>query len=259
VDTATATQELKAILPLCDTVEKSKTMPCQRKTDRSRMSNAALNEERTTVVREYYNRIAPLYNVLEVLLERRYYAAWRTGLFARVRGPQVLDIGVGTGKNLAYYPAGTNVTAIDLSPGMLAHAREKAAGQDACVHLNQMDAQHLAFPDDTFDTTVATFVFGSVPDPVRGLREAARVTKPDGQILLLEYVRPPGVLGVAINLLNPLVFRLYGANINRRTMQNAERAELTVISIERFWRGMVVLIVAQSGTGRRPRSATAAR
>ncbi len=225
-------------------------MPRQRKTDKSRTSNAALDEERTTVVQEHYNRIAPLYSVLEVLLERSHYAKWRTRLFAQVRGSQMLDIGVGTGKNLAYYPAGTTVTAIDLSPGMLAHARESAAKHHSPVHLHQMDAQHLAFPDRTFDTTVATFVFGSVPDPVRGLREAARVTKPKGQILLLEYVRPPGLLGGAINLLNPLVFRLYGANINRRTVQNAERAGLEIVRVERFWRGMVVLIVARPGIRR---------
>ncbi len=142
------------------------------------------------------------------------------------------------------------MTAIDLSPGMLAHARENAAKHHSPVHLYQMDAQHLAFPDRTFDTTVATFVFGSVPDPVSGLREAARVTKPEGHILFLEYVRPPGLLGGAINLLNPLVFRLYGANINRRTVQNAERAGLTIVRVERFWRGMVVLIVARPGNNR---------
>ncbi len=221
-----------------------------RKTDRSQTGTAAPDAEQTTIVREHYDRVAPLYNVLEVLLERSYYATWRTRLFSQVRGSAVLDIGVGTGKNLAYYPAGTTVTAIDFSPGMLALAREKAAGQDARVHLFQMDAQHLAFPDCTFDTTVATFVFGSVPDPILGLRETARVTKPDGHILLLEYVRSPGLLGAAINLLNPLVFRLYGANINRCTMQNAERAGLTIERVERFWRGMVVLIVARPGNTR---------
>jgi len=231
-------------------VEKKNVMPRHRKTDKSGTGSATLDEEPTTVVQEHYNRIAPLYNVLEVLLERSHYARWRTRLFAQVRGSQVLDIGVGTGKNLAYYPEGTTVTAIDLSPGMLAHARESAAKHHSPVHLYQMDAQHLAFPDRTFDTTVATFVFGSVPDPVRGLREAARVTKPDGQILLLEYVRPPGLLGGVINLLNPLVFRLYGANINRRTVRNAERAGLTIVRTESFWRGMVVLIVARPGNKR---------
>lgn len=233
-------------------------MPRQRKTDTSGTGNAAPGEERTTVVREHYDRIAPLYNVLDAPLERSHYAKWRRRLFAQVRGSQMLDIGVGTGKNLAYYPAGTTVTAIDFSPGMLAVARENAAKHHSPVHLYQMDAQHLAFPDRAFNTTVATFVFGSVPDPVRGLREAARVTKPEGQILLLEYVRPPGLLGEVINLLNPLVFWLYGANINRRTVRNAERAGLTIVRTESFWRGMVVLIVARPGNTRETcRDATA--
>ncbi len=213
-----------------------------------------MGEAQTTAVRRHYDRIARLYDQLEVRLETSTYAQWRKHVWTKVHGPRVLELGVGTGKNLPYYPANVHVTAIDVSPRMLERARERASGLEIPVDLRQMDAQRLAFPDDTFDTVVATFVLGSVPDPILALREAARVTKQDGQILLLEYVRPPGLLGVVADLLTPLVFLVYGANINRRTVANARRAGLTIEGVETFWKGMVQRIVARPEKGRLPMS-----
>jgi ubiquinone/menaquinone biosynthesis C-methylase UbiE len=88
-----------------------------------------------------------------------------------------------------------------------------------------MDAQQLAFPDDFFDTVFATFVFCSVPDPVMGLKELRRVCKPEGRLLLLEHMRPGNpVLGFLFDLLNPLVARMMGANINRMTIDHIKSA-----------------------------------
>ncbi len=139
-----------------------------------------IDRGRTAHTRSRYDRIAPLYDRLETALERRYYARWRLSLLSQVRGPRVLEIGVGTGKNLAYYPPGLSITAIDFSAHMLERAHQRAGQLQIPVDLCQMDAQQLDFPDHTFDTIVATFVFGSVPDPILGLREAARVTKSGG-------------------------------------------------------------------------------
>ena len=88
-----------------------------------------------------------------------------------------------------------------------------------------MDAQQLAFPDNFFDTVFATFVFCSVPDPVLGLKELRRVCKPDGRLLLLEHMRPGNpVLGFLFDLVNHLVVRMMGANINRMTIDNIKSA-----------------------------------
>ena len=79
--------------------------------------------------------------------------------------------------------------------------------------------------DDSFDTVFATFVFCSVPDPVAGLRELRRVCKPDGRLLLLEHMRPESSLaGIIFDLINPIVVRIVGANVNRRTADNVRRA-----------------------------------
>lgn len=143
----------------------------------------------------------------------------------RITGHQALEVGVGTGKNLPYYPREVEITAIDFSPGMLKRARKKASTDDLRVALIEMDVQQLDFPDNYFDTVFATFVFCSVPDPVAGLKELKRVCKPEGKLLLLEHMRPGNViLGFIFDVLNPFVVRMMGANINRRTLENILKA-----------------------------------
>lgn len=123
-----------------------------------------------------YSRIAPLYDLLEAPMERFFHSRFRRRLFTHVQPCEILEIGVGTGRNIEYYPAGARVTAIDLSPRMLERARRRIARPE--VTILEMDAQALDFPDDSFDIVLATFVFCSVPDPVLGLAEARRVVPP---------------------------------------------------------------------------------
>jgi ubiquinone/menaquinone biosynthesis C-methylase UbiE len=176
-------------------------------------------------VRRRYNRIAFLYDFMEIPLELLRFGSWRLKLRSRIKGNRALEVGVGTGKNLAYYPGEVEITAIDFSPRMLWRARKKAMRDNVDAELLEMDAQQLAFSDDSFDTVFATFVFCSVPDPVAGLRELRRVCKPDGRLLLLEHMRPESSLaGIIFDLINPIVVRIVGANINRRTADNVRRA-----------------------------------
>ena len=205
----------------------------------------------TARTRSRYDRIAPLYDRLEAGWERKYYTHWRAHLWSAVRGARVLEIGVGTGKNIPFYPRNAHVTAIDLAPRMLAYARQREAQTSAAIDFSVMDVQRLAFPDETFDSVVATFVFGSVPDPVCGLREVRRVTKTGGQTLLLEFVRPDGVLGLVMDIVNPLVQRVYGANINRQTVDDMRRAGLHVECIAGYWQGLVQFVIAHRPPPRR--------
>jgi ubiquinone/menaquinone biosynthesis C-methylase UbiE len=155
-------------------------------------------------------------------------------------------VGVGTGKNMPHYPPGSVVTGIDLSPEMMARARRRAGRMGIEAHLRPMDVQRLDFPDDSFDAAVASFVFCSVPDPVLGLRELARVVKPGGQIVLLEHMRARNpVLGKLMDWLNPFVVRIMGANINRRTVENMRKAGLPLRQAEDLAAdGIVRLIVS---------------
>ena len=207
--------------------------------------NSTIDVTATAQTKARYNRIAPVYDSMERMMEPR-FKAWREKLWAQADG-DILEVGTGTGKNMPYYPRDAHVTAIDIADQMLARARERACELGLSVDLREGDVQALAFPDATFDTVVATFVFCSVPDPVLGLHELGRVVKPGGQILLLEHVRSDSaVIGRAMDLLSPLTVRLWGANINRRTVENVRRAGLDaerVIDLGPM--GMVKSIVAR--------------
>jgi ubiquinone/menaquinone biosynthesis C-methylase UbiE len=184
-----------------------------------------LEVSRNTNTRNRYNRIAFIYDLIETPLEFLRLAMWREKLRSRIIGGRALEIGVGTGKNLPYYPPGVKISAIDFSRRMLSRARKKALQNNLKVEFLEMDAQQLAFPDHFFDTVFATFVFCSVPDPVLGLKELRRICKPDGRLLLLEHMRPGNpVLRFLFDLVNPFVVRMMGANINRMTIDNIKSA-----------------------------------
>ena len=167
----------------------------------------------------------------------------RLRLLGRARG-RVLEVGVGTGRNLGTYPDGIELTGIDASKGMLGRARHRAADLKLAddVSLDLADVQDLPYPDDSFDTATATCVFCSVADPVRGLEEVRRVVRPDGQVLLLEHVRPRNAfLGWLFDLLSPLIRRILGPSINRRTEDNVLAAGLEIVEVHRkgIWREMI--------------------
>jgi ubiquinone/menaquinone biosynthesis C-methylase UbiE len=206
---------------------------------------APVRDDRATErIRMRYDRIAPLYDRMEAGAERR-FRPWRAALWQRVPAGRVLELGVGTGKNFPHYPADTRITAIDFAPRMLAQAQQRARRDNVAVTLLLADAQALPFPDASFDTVAATFVFCSVPDPLLGLREAHRVLVPGGQLLLLEHVlshKP--VLRALMRLMNPLVVRLYGANISRETVASVERAGFRIEYAENLALDIVKLIAA---------------
>ena len=127
-----------------------------------------------------YDHLAPIYDAMEAVVERLFFQRWRRRLWSRVDRYEILEVGVGTGKNIPYHPEGSRVTALDISEPMLQRARERVQASSRSTRLTLMDAQRLGFRDDSFDAATATFVFCSVPDAVRGLQEIGRVTKPGG-------------------------------------------------------------------------------
>lgn len=199
----------------------------------------------TEATKTRYNRIAPIYNIIESIPEQ-FFKALRKKLLAKAKG-KILEVGVGTGKNFPYYPKGADVTGIDIADHMISIARENALKLGLSFNLQEGDAQYLKFSDNSFDTVVATFVFCSVPDPIKGLKEIHRVVKRDGQVLFLEHVRiDEPVIGWIMDRMNALFVRMLGANINRRTVENVKKAGLTIESLEHFGpMKMVKMIIAK--------------
>jgi len=186
-------------------------------------------------IQKRYNRMARLYDVLEYPMEKG-FSKWRKDLLKHAKG-KTLEVGIGTGKNIPYYPEDVELTGIDFSPKMIEMAKNKVKDKGN-VHLQVMDAENMEFEDNSFDTVVTSCVFCSVPDPVQGLKEIRRVCKKGGKILMLEHVRSNHqVIGKMMDLVNPLPLHIYGANINRRTFENLLKAgfEPENINITDLW------------------------
>lgn len=141
------------------------------------------------VLKTTYRRWAPVYDQTfgRISTESRRHTV--EVINARHSEGRVLEVGVGTGLSLADYSRGLDVVGIDLSPEMLDRARERVVneGLDHVRGLHEMDAGDLQFPDNSFDVVTAMFVMTVVPDPERVMRELGRVTKPGGEVLLVNH------------------------------------------------------------------------
>jgi len=154
---------------------------------------------------------------------RRWSPAQKT-LFSRITG-RTLYIGVGTGQEIVNFPPGQDITAIDVSPQMLKFARARAQAYPGKMNLCLMDAERLAFPDNSFQTAVAVCVFCTVKDPVAGLREVRRVLKPGGRLLMFEHVMSHNpVYGLSLKLMSLLTENLEGTHLDRHTVENIRKA-----------------------------------
>lgn len=195
-------------------------------------------------IRLKYERFAPWYDLAEALPEFLGVKHLRRTLLQRASG-QVLELAVGTGKNLPYYPKSCQLMAIDVSPAMVTRARQRADTLGLHVHFQVMDAVHLAFPDQHFDTVVDALALCTFPDPVAVLREMARVCRPEGHLLLLEHGRSDRAwLGRWQDRRAERHARYLGCHWNREPLELARQAGLRLRTTEQRFFGMFHLLVA---------------
>jgi ubiquinone/menaquinone biosynthesis C-methylase UbiE len=209
-------------------------------------TRAALTpEERAARVRRAYDKVAPRYDRAIAVPERLFFAGGRAWVAGRAKGC-TLEIGIGTGRNLTFYPAGLEIVGIDTSSEMLALARSRAKAVDRAITLEQADAEQLPFPDASFDTVVSTLSFCTIPDDRRAMREAVRVLRPGGRLVLLEHVRSPMLLvRLAQRLLEPMFTWLACDHLTREPLDLVKENGLVIDELERLRWGIVERLVAR--------------
>ena len=197
-------------------------------------------------VRRVYDKDPGAYHRGMSFLSERLLAGRRDEVGEIVRG-RLLDVGFGTGLSLPHYPPTVEVIGIDASLPMLQFATQHGDLDSRRVLLAQMDAEHLAFPDQSFDSVAFNLCLCTIPNPAAAVREAVRVAKPGAPMVFLEHVRshmPP--IALLQEVLNPVLVALQQDHFNRRTADTVRQAGVEVLSIDRWALGFFNLIVGRA-------------
>jgi ubiquinone/menaquinone biosynthesis C-methylase UbiE len=188
-----------------------------------------------------YDQLAPQYDAVMRPLERWFLTRLRTQTFNLLpHNARILELGAGTGRNFIFYPDETTGVASEPSGEMLKIAKDRK--RPAAVTLVQSKAEELPFKNSVFDAAFATLVFCSVSSPTRTFAELRRVVRSGGTILLLEHVRPGGLLGPVFDLISLVTVPLFEDHFNRRTTDDARAAGLHVLDVQKSLLGVINLI-----------------
>jgi ubiquinone/menaquinone biosynthesis C-methylase UbiE len=201
--------------------------------------------DETAKVLRAWEKSAPGYDKQIAFFERIWFGGGREWLGACAQG-RVLEVGIGTGRNLPHCPADVTITGIELSPAMLAIAERRAAVLGRAADLHTGDAQALPFPDNAFDTVVCALSLCTIPDPAAAIGQMRRVLVPGGRLLLVDHIAstwPP--IRAAQWLLERLTIRAAGEHFTRRQLPLVRAAGFDIVEIERLKAGTVERILAR--------------
>jgi ubiquinone/menaquinone biosynthesis C-methylase UbiE len=204
--------------------------------------NAGSETER---VLRLYEKEAPKYDRQMRFFEWLLFGNGREWVCSQAEG-EVLEIAVGTGRNLPYYPDGVRLSGVELSPAMLEIARTRARELGREIDLRVGDAQALEFPDESFDSVVCTLSLCTIPDDRAAVAEVRRVLRPGGRFLLLEHVRSPLLpICTAERLLEPLMLRFEADHLTREPLEHLHAEGFAIERLERSKLGIVERVAAR--------------
>jgi ubiquinone/menaquinone biosynthesis C-methylase UbiE len=196
-------------------------------------------EKETERVRTVQDKQAPKYDRQISFFERILFGDGRAWVCSQARG-QVLELACGTARNLPFYRRDVKLTGIELSPQMLAIARQRAHELGHAAELRLGDVQALEFPDESFDTVTCTLGFCTIPDTRAAAGEAFRVLRPGGQLLLLEHVRSPAaIVRGGQRLLEPLAVRFEADHLLRDPVDYLPSIGFQIDEVQRSKWGIV--------------------
>jgi ubiquinone/menaquinone biosynthesis C-methylase UbiE len=195
-----------------------------------------------------YDRFARWYDHVEGVLDLLGLRTLRRSVLSEASG-KVLEVAVGTGKNLPYYPRDCRIIALDLSSEMLKVARQRAAKLSLPVSFLVADAEALPFRGDSFDTVVSSLSTCTFPNPVAALGEMAQVCRREGKVLLLEHGRSDHErLGRWQDRHADQFAKPLGCHWNREPLDMVRKAGLEVNRARRFFLGIFHQIEAAPGS-----------
>jgi ubiquinone/menaquinone biosynthesis C-methylase UbiE len=201
--------------------------------------------DQTAKLRQYWDKHASRYDGQMQFLDRNLFGDTRTWVCSQATG-EVLEVAVGTGLNLDFYPEGVRLTGIDFSPAMLAQARDRARQLGRTVELVEGDALALGLPDDAYDTVVCTFSLCAIPDDRQAIAEMCRVLRSGGRLLLADHVASTARWARAVQRLLELVtIPLGGEHFLRRPAEHVRAQGFQMERQERFKLGIVERLVAR--------------
>ncbi|HVC07024.1 MAG TPA: methyltransferase domain-containing protein [Solirubrobacterales bacterium] len=199
----------------------------------------------TERIRRLYEKEAPKFDRSMGRWDRTLFAGSREWVCAQASG-DVLEIAIGTARNLPFYPADIRLTGVELSPAMIEVAQEQAEKLDREVDLRVGDAEALEFADASFDTVICTYSLCTIPDDRAAVREAKRVLRPGGKFVLAEHVRSPiWVVRMIERLIEPLAVRFGGDHLTREPLEHLEAEGFRVEEVKRSKLGIVELVTAR--------------
>jgi ubiquinone/menaquinone biosynthesis C-methylase UbiE len=207
-----------------------------------------VSDKRAQRLRRYWDKNARNYDKQIAFWERRLFGDGRQWVCAQASG-EVLEVAIGTGRNLPHYPQGIRLTGVEFSPAMLALARRRADELGLKVDLRVGDAQALDLPDACFDTVVCTLSLCAIPDDRQAVAEMWRVLRPGGTLLLLDHVAGSPLWVRAAQWLMELVTRpLQEEHMLRRPLLQVQAQGFQVERSERSKLGIVERAAARKPT-----------
>jgi len=197
--------------------------------------------------RQIYRRWAPFY---DWIMQNRWFGSARQSIVKRARlqpNKHLLLVGVGTGLDFAYIPEGVRVTGIDLSSEMLEQAHKKV--HHSTIRLQQMNAEALTFPDETFDAVFFNLVLSVTENPRQALTEGIRVLKGSGRILIFDKFRPSNKSPSRFSQMFNKITRKLGTDVNRSFETIARDLPIRVVGNEpSLFGGRYRIIELRKGT-----------
>ncbi|WP_086666144.1 class I SAM-dependent methyltransferase [Lentzea kentuckyensis] len=209
----------------------------------------ARTDDRTTRWQQYWDRKSTTYDKEIGVLDRRVFGDSRKWACAQANG-EVLEVAVGTGLNLPFYPDDVAVTGLDISEQMLALARARALQLGRDVTLRQGTAHALPFADASFDTVVCTLGLCAIPDHEAAVDEMVRVLRPGGRLVLVDHVASSSRIARGVQwLVERVTIPMAGEHFLRRPLHLVEARGLEVQQRQRFKLGLVERLVARRPLG----------